>query len=128
MTFDFQIQCSYSQMVRGESKQMRNILQLEGGSKPRVLGWRFQGLLAREVGLWGVRPRRGLRGPSAMEGEGHFCRLLLFFSTVRCGAVANCRTKGQSRPQVTGPLPLAEATLSPFLVLPEMMRDPYLDL
>lgn len=102
---------------------MWNILQLEGGSQPRVPGWRFQGLLAREVGLWGVRPQRGLQGPSAMEGEGHFCRLLLFFSTVRCGTIENCRMKGQSRS-----LPLGEATLSPFLVLPEMMRDPYLDL
>lgn len=46
-----------------------------------------------------------------------------FFSTVRCGTIENCRMKGQSRS-----LPLGEATLSPFLVLPEMMRDPYLDL
>lgn len=35
---------------------MWDILQLKGGSEPRALGWGFQGCLAREVGLWGVRP------------------------------------------------------------------------
>lgn len=97
-----------------------------GGSKPRVWGWRFQGLLAREVSLWGVRLWRGLQGPSATESEGHFL-FCLFFPAVPSGAVENRRAQGRSRLQVRS-LSLAEATRSLLLVLPEMMRTPYLGL
>lgn len=58
---------------------MWNILQLMGGSKPRVWGCRFQGLLAREVNLWGVRLwRRAFRGHLPQRMRVIFCSVYFF--------------------------------------------------
>lgn len=86
LTSDDQSSAPPAKTFRGERKQLWNILQLKGGSEPRALGWRSQGLLAREVSLWAVRLRRGFQGPSATESEGHFLSCL-FFPTVRSRAV-----------------------------------------
>lgn len=108
---------------------------------PNRCGTSCSSSVALSQGCWagdsrGFWPERWACG---LSGRGEACQghlpwrvrvisvVYYFFPTVRCGAVENCRTKGQSRLQVRS-LPLPEATLSPFLVLSEMMRDPYLDL